>query len=80
MSFGACYPAVMAAPLKGLVHGKTVVLDEAVPPLEGKRVLVVLEPVDEAALSREQNLDAWGEWIAAGPQGPIEDEGEPEFP
>ena len=70
----------VAAPLHGLVHGNTVVLDEAVPPLEGKRVLVVLEPVEEPTLTREQNLEVWRQWVAHGPQGPIEDEGEPEFP
>jgi hypothetical protein len=56
-----------------------VVLAETVPPLEGKRVLVVLEP-EEPVLTREQNLDVWHQWLASGPQGPIEDEGEPEFP
>ena len=73
----------MAAPLKGLVQGKTVVLDESVPPLEGRRVLVVLEPVDEeepAELGRRENLEAWSAWVASGPQGPIEDDDEPTFP
>jgi hypothetical protein len=70
----------MAAPLKGLVQGKTVVLDEAVPPLEGKRVLVVLEPVEEPALTREQNSEAWRSWVASGPQGPIEIDVTPERP
>jgi hypothetical protein len=37
----------MGVPLRGLVQGVTVVLDESVPPLDGKRVFVVLEPVDE---------------------------------
>jgi hypothetical protein len=70
----------MAAPLHGLVQGNTVVLDVAVPPLEGKRVLVVLQPVEEQALTRAEQAEAWRAWIASGPQGPIEDEGEPEFP
>jgi hypothetical protein len=72
----------MAAPLKGLVQGKTVVLDESVPPLDGKRVLVVLEPVDEEApaLDGTQNVEAWNAWVAGGPQGPIEDDDEPTFP
>ena len=70
----------MAAPLKGLVQGRTVVLDEAIPPLEGKRVRVVLEPVDEPDLSGVSNAEAWRQWLTSGPQGPIEDEGEPEFP
>lgn len=70
----------MAAPLKGLVQGRTVVLDEAIPPLEGKRVRVVLEPVDEPDLTAAANVEAWRQWLASGAQGPIEDEGEPEFP
>jgi hypothetical protein len=73
----------MATPLKGLVRGRTVVLDESVPPLEGKRVLVVLEPADEeqpVELEHSQNLEAWNAWIASGPQGPIEDDDEPAFP
>lgn len=70
----------MAAPLKGLVQGKTVVLDEAVPPLDGQRVLVVLEAVAEPALTQAQNQEVWRQWLTSGPQGPIEDEGEPEFP
>lgn len=70
----------MAAPLRGLVHGRTVVLDEAIPPLEGKRVHVVLEPVDEPESSVASNLESWRQWVASGPQGPLEDEDEPEFP
>ena len=63
----------MTAPLKGLVQGRTVVLDEAIPPLEGKRVRVVLEPVDEPDLTSASNAEAWRQWLAHGPQGPIED-------
>jgi hypothetical protein len=70
----------MAARLKGLVQGRTVVFDEAIPPLDGKRVRVVLEPVDEPELTSVANTEAWRQWLASGPQGPIEDEGEPEFP
>lgn len=73
----------MTAPLKGLVRGNTVVLDESVPPLDGKRVLVVLEPADDeqpADLDRRKNLEAWSAWVASGPQGPIEDDDEPTFP
>lgn len=69
----------MATQLNGLVQGSTVVLDEAVPVLDGKRVLVLLEPVDEAVLDRERNLKAWHAWIASGPQGPVQDDGEPEL-
>lgn len=48
----------MASPLKGLVQGRTVVLDEAIPPLDGKRVRVVLEPVDESDLADASNVEA----------------------
>jgi hypothetical protein len=72
----------VGSPLKGLVKGNTVVLDESVPPLEGKRVLVVLEPAEEpeANVDPQQNREAWNAWAASGPQGPIEDDGEPTFP
>jgi hypothetical protein len=72
----------MGAPLKGLVKGNTVVLDELVPPLEGKRVLVVLEPAEEpeTTMDARQSRETWNAWAASGPQGPIEDDGEPSFP
>lgn len=70
----------MANPLKGHVRGKTVVLDESVPPLEGKRVVVVLELADEPALDRSLNAEAWTAWVAGGPQGPIAEDDEPAFP
>jgi len=52
----------MTVPLKDLLQGKTVVHDESVPPLDGKRVLVVQEAVDDeqpAELARRQNMEAW---------------------
>lgn len=61
-----------AAALKGRVQGKTIVLDESVPPLDGRRVLVVLELADETELDHAQGLAAWEAWVADGPQGPIE--------
>jgi hypothetical protein len=68
--------------LTGRVHGSTIDLD-AVPsaPFEGKRVRVVLELVDDDVrlAPAEQGL-AWNAWVAHGPDGPIEDDGEPEFP
>ena len=66
----------------GRVHGSTIDLD-AVPdaPFEGQRVRVVLELVDEdIRLSAEEQAGCWSAWIARGFDGPIEDEGEPEFP
>ena len=70
----------MSAAIRGLVTGNTITLDAAVPPLEGKRVLVLLEPIDEAQLSVDEQNRAWASWVKAGPNGPIDDEGEPEFP
>jgi hypothetical protein len=65
----------MTAQLQGLVQGNTVVLDEAVPALEGRRVRVVLEPVEAAppTTTREQRAEAWRAWIATSPQGPIKE-------
>ena len=57
----------------GLVHGTTIELDSAVPELEGKRVRVVLEVVDEPRLSTQQQQELWRAWAERGPQGPIED-------
>ncbi len=34
----------------------------------------------DRALSAEQQRQLWQAWVDAGPKGPIEDEGEPEFP
>ena len=69
-------------PLTGRVHGSTIDLD-ATPsaPFEGKRVRVVLELVDEdLRLSAAEQATSWAAWIANGPDGPIEDDGEPEIP
>jgi len=57
----------------GLVHGTTIELDSAVPEMEGKRVRVVLEVVDEPPLSAQQQRELWQTWAEQGPQGPIED-------
>lgn len=70
----------MAAAVAGVVHGKLIELDEPVPGLEGRRVRVVVEPVDEATVDRVEQQRAWEAWVAHGPQGPIEDDGEPELP
>jgi hypothetical protein len=74
---------VMAEAVKGVLHGNIITLDSDVPPLEGKRVRVLLEAVNEAdaMISAEAHAELWREWIERGPQGPIEDgPGEPEFP
>lgn len=70
----------MTAAVAGVVHGKVIELDEPVPGLEGRRVRVVVEPVDEPTADRVEQQRAWEEWAARGPQGPIDDDGEPELP
>ena len=68
--------------LTGWVHGNTITLESSVPPLEGKRVLVRVEPVEdsEATLTADVQARLWRAWAERGPQGSIEDEGEPEIP
>ncbi len=70
------------AALTGRVHGTTIDLDAAPSlPFEGKRVRVVLELVDEdLRLSAEEQSRMWSAWLTAAPDGPIEDDGEPELP
>jgi|HubBroStandDraft_1064217.scaffolds.fasta_scaffold1045856_1 hypothetical protein len=70
---------MMTTPLRGLVHGSSIELEAPLPHLEGKRVLVLLEP-DELPLAAEEQRRAWQEWAERAVQGPIGDEGEPEFP
>jgi hypothetical protein len=71
----------MTTSRQGIVHGNTIMLDDTVPPLEGRRVLVLIEPIEDSeALDRATQARLWGMWAESGPQGPIEDEGEAEFP
>ncbi|MCK6556596.1 hypothetical protein L6Q96_18765 [Candidatus Binatia bacterium] len=66
----------MHAAVTGFVRGSTVTLDEPVPPLEGKRVRVTLEPLRseevEIELSAEEQHRMLGEWAVHGPQGPLD--------
>jgi len=64
----------MHAAVTGVVHGSTVTLDEPVPPLEGQRVRVTLEPLppDDRALSADEQHRLLREWAEHGPQGPID--------
>jgi hypothetical protein len=65
----------------GLLQGRTIMLDEPVPPLDGQRVRVIIVPADDdTELTAREQAPLWEEWVRMGPQGPIEDEGEPEFP
>lgn len=72
----------MTAAREGTLHGQTIELDHAVPPLEGRRVRVLIESLEERdlVLSSDAQEELWQTWMEKGPQGPIEDEGEPELP
>jgi hypothetical protein len=70
----------MTASKTGLVRGKTIELESAVPEMDGQRVRVVLEPVEEPRLSSEQQRELWQSWIEHGPQGPIEDGPDTDIP
>ncbi len=69
--------------MTGTLHGNLITLDTVEPAAketsdQGQRVLVALEPLDEAdlVLSPEQQAQLLHAWAEYGPQGPIEDEGE----
>jgi hypothetical protein len=65
----------------GVLHGNTITLDAPVPPLDGQRVRVMIA-LDEqdVVLAADEQRRLWEEWAQRGPQGPLEDEDEPEFP
>jgi hypothetical protein len=49
-----------------------------VPPLEGQRVHVLSEPIEEKlGLSAREQKELWQEWSERGPQGPIDLETSP---
>jgi hypothetical protein len=82
LSTEAPYNADMAdAAATGVVHGNTITLDAPVPPFEGRRVRVIIDPEDEEVrLGADEQARFWSEWVQRGPHGPIEDDEEPEFP
>ena len=67
----------MSNEVTGTLHGNVIDLDRPVPPLDGCRVRVVLEPLPsvETALSSEEQGRLLREWAASGPQGPLDAEG-----
>jgi hypothetical protein len=69
----------MAVPVRGRVHGSSIELEAPLPQLEGRRVLVRVEPEEPEPAAADLH-DAWDRWVLGREQGPIEDEGEPEFP
>jgi hypothetical protein len=64
----------MGDQLTGWLHGNTITLETAAPPLEGKRVRVKIELAEdsEAVLSSEEQARLWQGWFDHGPQGPVE--------
>ena len=70
----------MATLKTGLVRGRTIELESAVPEMDGQRVRVVLEPVEEPRLSSEQQRELWQAWVDRGPQGPIDDGPDTDIP
>jgi hypothetical protein len=71
----------MTTSTTGLLRGTTIELEDPVPEMDGKRVRVVLEPLDEEPrLTAEEQRQAWREWIERGPQGPIEDAEDTDVP
>jgi hypothetical protein len=49
-------------------------LARELPAPERRRLLAELEKLDEESLPPAENEKAWAEWVARGPQGPIEDD------
>jgi hypothetical protein len=71
----------MTTATTGLLRGKTLELEEPVPEMEGKRVRVVLEALDDdVPLSLEEQREIWRQWVEHGPQGPIENDEDTELP
>jgi hypothetical protein len=66
----------MSTAVTGVVHGRTIALDEPLPRLEGQRVRVMLEPEPESATELELTGDEQSrllrEWAQSGPQGPLD--------
>ena len=64
----------------GLLRGNTIELERTVPEMDGQRVHVLLEPLDEHQLSARQQHELWQAWAEKGPDGPIEDGMDTETP
>jgi hypothetical protein len=65
--------------LTGILHGNTITLDLPVPALDGRRVFVILAAEElEMVLRGDEQASLWNEWALRGPQGPIEDDGQPD--
>jgi hypothetical protein len=66
----------MTASRHGVVSGRTITLDADVPPLEGKRVRVLIETAEDSDLKIQPDEQArlWQQWMSQGPQGPLGEE------
>ena len=75
-----CYLCVaMTRKAHGIIWHNTVVLDESVPEMEGRRVDIEIresESPEEAALPASELLQAWADWAQSANDGPISDEPE----
>jgi hypothetical protein len=80
----SCFPisSIHAAPsVTGVLRGNTITLDTPVPALDGQRVRVIIARADlEVALPTDEQARVWDDWLRQGSQGPLDDEGEQEFP
>jgi hypothetical protein len=71
------FEEAMTRKAHGVIRHNTVILDEEIPEMEGRRVEVELRvdaaPEEDASSSAELR-DAWSSWVESGEQGPIADE------
>jgi hypothetical protein len=60
----------------GIVHGNVITLDQPLVALDGKRVRVVIAPIEDTDLALDPNAQTrlWKDWVQRGPKGPIEDD------
>jgi hypothetical protein len=48
--------------------------------MDGMRVRVVLEPIDEVRVPERDQQALWHAWVQSGPQGPIADGPDTDLP
>ena len=58
--------SMMTTTTTGLLRGATIELESAVPEMDGQRVRVMLEPVEEERLSAQQPREFWRVWVERG--------------
>ncbi len=52
-------------------------LARELPAPERRKLVEELAKLEDEPLSREENEKAWADWVALGPQGPLEDDDSP---